>query len=61
MKEENEPPQEGGEEKNPEAERARRTRIEIRKEERSKVRQLCQTLVPLLKPNVKQFDIWTPI
>ena len=41
-KEENEPPQEGGEEKNPEAERARRTRIEIRKEERPKVRQWCQ-------------------
>ena len=37
MKEENEPPTEGGEEKNPEAERARRTRIEIRKEERPRV------------------------
>ena len=38
MQEENTEPQEGGgEEKNPEADRARRTRIEIRKEERSKV------------------------
>ena len=36
-KDENEPPPEGGEEKNPEAEKPRRTRIEIRKEERTKV------------------------
>ena len=38
-KDENEPPPEGGEEeKNPEAEKPRRTRIEVRKEERTKVR-----------------------
>ena len=47
-KDENEPPPEGGEEKNPEAEKPRRTRIEIRKEERTKVK---KALLILIGPN----------